>query len=257
MAAVKLAAQVTGDGPPLVILHGLFGSARNWASIARRLGDIRQVHALDLRNHGASPWAEPMAYADMADDVAAYIEGLPVAPTDLLGHSMGGKAAMVLALTRPALIGRLIVVDIAPVASRGDGFSGIVQALQGVDPAIAQRRSEVDEWLAAAIPEASLRAFLLQNLVSDEGRLRWRLNLPAIAANMPSLTGFPDLAGARYTGPTTFLAGELSDYLRPRDEPAIHRLFPAARLLEIGQAGHWPHAEQPERFLELVRQALS
>ena len=256
MVAIQLQAQAIGDGPPLVILHGLFGSARNWATIARRLADIRQVHALDLRNHGASPWAEPMTYAAMAEDVAAYVAAKRLGPCDLLGHSMGGKAAMTLALTRPELVARLIVVDIAPVDYGRDGFTRYVRAMQAVDLATAVRRSDVDRTLAAAIPEASLRAFLLQNLVSEDGQLRWRINLAAIAAAMPAITGFPDTA-ACFPGPTTFLAGEHSDYLRPRDETAIRRLFPAVRLIEIGGSGHWPHADQPDRFVALVRQALS
>jgi esterase len=257
MSTVSLHAQVVGEGEPLVILHGLFGSARNWASIARRLAEIRQVHALDLRNHGNSPWADSMSYEEMAADVAASIEGVQRGPVDLLGHSMGGKAAMVLALTRPELIRRLIIVDIAPVPYPHDeGFGRYLAAMRAIDLSRLQRRADADAALATAIPDPTLRAFLLQNLVSQHGHFRWRANLDAIGANLPAITGFPD-TGEPFTGPTTFIAGERSDYIRPRDEIAIRRLFPEARLVEIGQAGHWAHAERPDRFVELVSEALA
>jgi pimeloyl-ACP methyl ester carboxylesterase len=255
MASVALDAQVTGEGSPLVILHGLFGSARNWASIARGLGDLRQVHALDLRNHGQSPWADSMTYAEMAEDVANYIERRGLAPCEILGHSMGGKVSMVLALNRPELVERLVVVDIAPVPYVRENYGDYIQAMRAVDLSHVERRAEVEAALATAIPDASLRSFLMLNLVNDQGRLRWRLNLAAIAANMPEIIGFPEFDQA-FDGPTTFLAGELSNYIRPRDEAAIRRLFPAARLIEIGQSGHWPHADQPKPFLKLVRNAL-
>jgi pimeloyl-ACP methyl ester carboxylesterase len=255
MNAVELNALVTGEGQPLVILHGLFGSARNWGSIARALSDVRQVHALDLRNHGASPWCTSMTYPEMAADVAAYIERRGLMPCDVLGHSMGGKTAMVLALTRPELVERLIVVDIAPVAYQRDHFPDYLEAMRQADLTRLHRRADVDAVLALVIADASLRAFLLQNLVSEAGHFRWRLNLAGIAANLPTITGFPEIAD-RFEGSATFLAGERSNYIRPRDLEEMARLFPQAALLEVGQAGHWPHAEQPDRFLELVRDTL-
>ncbi len=255
MAAVELNAQVIGEGEPMVILHGLFGSARNWSSIARGLADIRQVHALDLRNHGSSPWDQAMTYEQMAEDVALYIERRGLAPSDVLGHSMGGKTAMRMALTRPELVERLIIVDIAPVGYVRESYPDYLRAMQAVDLDRAHRRADIDAILAPAIPDPSLRAFLMQNLVSEEGRFHWRLNLAGIAPNLPAIIGFPD-SRTSFDGPATFLAGERSNYIRPRDREAIERLFPQARLIEIGQAGHWPHAEQPERFLSLVRKAL-
>lgn len=256
--AIPLHAQVVGDGEPLVILHGLFGSARNWGVIARRLAGLRQVHALDARNHGASPWAETMTYTEMAGDLAGYIEAHALAPCDILGHSMGGKTAMTLALTHPGLVRRLIVADIAPVRyvhGAQDAYGSYIEAMLGLDLAIIKRRSEADAALASSIPEPSLRAFLVQNLQDGGGGFHWRINLRGIEENLENLTDFP-VAGGHFDGPTTFLTGELSNYVRPRDEPAIRRLFPAARMIEIGDAGHWPHAEQPERFLRLVTAAL-
>ena len=254
MAAVNLNAQVIGEGEPLVILHGLFGSARNWGSIARGLADIRQVHALDLRNHGASPWDAVMTYEQMAEDVADYIERRGLAPSDVLGHSMGGKTAMLMALGHPELVNRLIIVDIAPVPYVRESYPDYLHAMQAVDLERAHRRADIDATLAPAIPDPTLRAFLMQNLVSEQGRFHWRINLAGIAANLAAIVAFPDSPG-RFGGPTTFLAGERSNYIRPRDRDAIDRLFPQARMIEIGQAGHWPHAEQPERFLALVRNA--
>jgi pimeloyl-ACP methyl ester carboxylesterase len=256
MASLELNAQVTGQGQPLVVLHGLFGSARNWASIARRLADIRQVHGLDLRNHGDSPWAESMTYEDMAGDVAAYIERNDLAPCDVLGHSMGGKAAMVMASSRPQLVERLVVVDIAPVAYLGHDYRDYIAAMLSIDLDRVRRRADVEAELAPAIPDPALRAFLSQNLVGDQGKFHWRLNLAGIGRNLPAIVGFPDLASP-FPRPVTFLAGERSDYVRPRDEAAIRALFPAATIVEIGQSGHWPHAEQPEQFLKLVRAALA
>ena len=256
MTNIQLAAQVTGEGTPLIILHGLFGSGRNWGSIARALGDIRQVHALDLRNHGASAWSDGMSYELMAEDVANYIEKRGLAPCDILGHSMGGKTAMRLALTQPDLVEKLIVVDIAPVGYIRESFPEYITAMRRVDLTTTTRRAEVDAELADAIPDASLRAFLLQNLVSEHGRFQWRINLAGIAPNLPAIIDFPSHHDC-FGGPTTFLAGERSDYIRPRDEAVIRHLFPHAKLIEIGNSGHWPHAEQPERFLKLVRSALS
>ncbi|PKU24870.1 alpha/beta fold hydrolase [Telmatospirillum siberiense] len=256
MTSVNLNAQIIGEGSPLVILHGLFGSARNWGSIARGLADIRQVHALDLRNHGSSPWDPLMSYERMAEDVAAYIERRGLAPADVLGHSMGGKTAMLMALTHPELVERLIVVDIAPVSYVRESFPEYLRAMQGIDLDRLHRRADIDEALAPAIPDASLRAFLMQNLVSQDGRFHWRINLAGIGPNLPTIIAFPEVEG-HFDGPTTFLAGERSDYIRPRDTTAIERLFPRAKLIEIGETGHWPHAERPERFLSLTRDALT
>ena len=255
MTPIALQAQISGSGSPLIILHGLFGSARNWGGIARGLADLRQSHALDSRNHGASPWSDEMSYPVMAGDVVAYILRHEFAPCDVLGHSMGGKTAMVLALSRPELVERLIIVDIPPAPTEDGDHARLIQAMLGLDLNRPLRRADADTELAPAIPDPTLRAFLLQNLITDHDRFRWRLNLAGIAANLPALTGFPELNGP-FLGPTTFLAGERSDYIRPRHQSRIRQLFPNAQLVEIGDAGHWPHAERPERFLATARNAL-
>jgi esterase len=254
---VSLAASEYGAGPPLAILHGLFGSGRNWASLAKRLGEHHRVIALDLRNHGASPWAETMGYGEMADDVRASLAARGYARYALLGHSMGGKIAMLAALREGEAVARLIVADIAPVAYRLRHL-GMVRAMRGLDLAGIKRRSEAEARLAVAVPDPAERAFLLQNLVFDDGAARWRINLAAIERALPELVGFPVLAAeTRYEGPTLFIGGGRSDYLRPEHESAIRRLFPKAHIAVMPQAGHWLHAEQPQAFLDVVEPFLA
>ncbi len=257
MAAVPLAAAEYGSGPTLLILHGLFGSARNWSSVAQRLASANRGFALDARNHGASPWADTMSYADMVEDVRAFQDAHGLGRATIIGHSMGGKTAMLLALNHPTSVARLVVVDIAPVA-HPPALAAYVRAMRAVDLAGVSRRAEVDRQLAGAIPDAAERAFLLQNLVFEDGQARWRLNLPVIERFLPEISGFPDLAaGLSFAGPTLFVAGERSGYVSPADEPAIKRLFPNAQIARVPGAGHWVHAERPDAFLGLVTSFLA
>jgi esterase len=254
---VQLAATEYGDGPPVAILHGLFGSGRNWRSAAQHLAAHYRVLAFDLRNHGASPWADGMAYDAMVEDLRASLQARGLDHAALLGHSMGGKVAMLAALLYPAEVDRLIVVDVAPVPNPPN-LLGYVRAMRAVDLRGITRRSEVDALLSGAIPNATERAFLLQNLLIADGSARWRLNLEAIERDFPEISGFPYLpADTAYRGPTLFIAGARSNYLQPKDEPAIRRLFPQARIIRIEGAGHWIHAEQPDAFLRAVRPFLS
>jgi pimeloyl-ACP methyl ester carboxylesterase len=240
------------EGPPVVILHGLFGSGRNWASIAQRLAGAHQVIALDARNHGASPWAETMSYAEMAEDVLATLRARGIGRARLIGHSMGGKTAMLCALRHPAAVDRLVVVDVAP-AAHDSPFGAYIAAMRGADLAGVSRRGDVDRQLAAAVPSPAERAFLLQNLILGEGAARWRINLDALARDLPEIASFPDLPpGVSYGGPTLFVAGERSGYLGAEHEPAIRRLFPNAAIERIAGTGHWVHAEAPDAFLDLV-----
>ncbi|MDY0241120.1 MAG: alpha/beta fold hydrolase [Rhodospirillaceae bacterium] len=253
---LDLASEVTGAGAPFVVMHGLFGSSRNWGAIARQVGDLRQVHAVDLRNHGASPWDDATDYAAMAGDVAHYIEQRGLGPADVMGHSMGGKAAMMLALTRPDLVRRLIIVDIAPVTYKPDVYPGYIEAMRGADLA-HERRGEVEAELIPGVPDAGLRAFLGQNLIRDGKGFRWRLNLDALAAGLDDILGWPKQQGGHFDGPTEVLLGGKSAYVRPQDRLGMQALFPAARFETVEGAGHWAHAEQPERFLALLRRALA
>lgn len=255
MAAVTLSHQRIGDGPPLIVLHGLFGSGTNWRGVARALADCRTVHLLDARNHGASPHVAQMDYAALAGDVAAYLDDAGIASADVLGHSMGGKTAMRLALDAPARVSRLIVVDIAP-ASSGSDHLPLIDAMLAMPVQRYTRRAEADAALAATVAEPTLRAFLLQNLAAHDGGMRWRINLSAIRDAMPALLGFEPPPQRHYPGPALFVRGALSDYVRDEHLAAIRALFPAARLESIAGAGHWVHAEQPQRFVALVRHFL-
>jgi esterase len=255
--ALDLAATELGSGPPLLILHGLFGSGRNWAAIAKALAETHRVLLVDLRNHGASPWADAMSYPEMAADVLAFIRGKQLGSVALMGHSMGGKAAMLAALAEPARIARLVVVDVAPVP-REPALLPYVQAMGAIDLTRVTRRTEVDPQLAAAVPSPAERAFLLQNLVIEDGKASWRINLPVLERDMPDIAGFPeDLPAASYPAPALFVAGAKSDYIRPQDEPAIRRLFPEAEIVRIPGAGHWVHAEAPEAFVAAVKPFLA
>lgn len=250
------AAQASGS-PVLAILHGLFGSARNWASVAQRLAAHRPVIAFDMRNHGGSPWADSLDYRDLAEDVRAALQASGQHRYALLGHSMGGKAAMVAALSHPEEVERLVVVDIAPVPY-SPRHLGLVRAMRGLNLSAVTRRGEADARLAPAIQDRAERGFLLQNLVFGDGPPHWRLNLDAIEREMPKLVGWPELsAGAVYDGPTLFLAGAASDYIGPQHEPAIRALFPSADIARIDGAGHWVHAEQPDAFVATVEAFLT
>jgi esterase len=247
--AVALAHAEWGAGPPLVILHGLFGSAHNWTTIARRLGANFRVLVPDLRNHGASPWARPMDYESMAADVSSFLAAQKIEAVPIVGHSMGGKAAMVLALTEPSRVARLVVVDIAPVP-RGPVRDPMVEAMMRLDLSHMTRRAEADAALKPEIPDAAVRNFLLQNLVASDGALRWRVNLEALHQDMAKIAGFPEFpAGTVYRGLTLVLRGAASDYVDDAGLAAFPKFFPGFSLVTIPGAGHWLHAEAPDAFL--------
>ncbi len=235
--------------PPLLIVHGLFGSARNWGAIARRLSDSRLVVAADMRNHGDSPWTPTHTYPDLASDLAEVAATYP--PMDILGHSMGGKAAMMLALTAPHLVNSLLLADIAPVAYSHSQLQ-YVNAMRALPLAPLRSRSEADAGLAATVPDAAIRAFLLQSLDLKAVPPRWRLNLDVLATEMSKITGWPAIAG-QFPGPALFLSGALSAYVMPEHRAAIKALFPAARFAKLPGAGHWLHAERPREFEASVR----
>ena len=237
------------DRPALLVAHGLFGSGRNWGVMARRLADRRDVVAVDMRNHGSSPRAAHQSYDDMAQDLAEVIR--PFGQVDLLGHSMGGKAAMQLALTEGALIRRLVVADIAPVAYDHDQ-SLHIHAMRALDLAGLTTRGEADRRLQTSIPDPGLRAFFLQSLDLKADPPAWRLNLAVLAAEMPKIVGWPGTAG-RFDGPVLFLTGAESSYVGPEHRDTIRALFPAARFAKLPGAGHWLHADKPREFEDTVR----
>ncbi|AXI41202.1 alpha/beta fold hydrolase [Sulfitobacter sp. SK011] len=238
----------TDATPALIIVHGLYGSGRNWGVIAKRLSDSRPVITVDMRNHGQSPRAPTHSYPDLADDLAQVINHLNV-PVDVCGHSMGGKAAMVLALQNPTLLRRLIVADIAPVAY-GHTQQMFIDAMRAVDLTTLSRRSDAESQLAEAGVERALQSFFTQSL--DVPNKRWRLNLDVLEAEMPKIIGWPDVAG-QFDGPTLFLSGGASGYVGPQHRDHIKSLFPAARFAKLPGAGHWLHAEKPRKFEAAVR----
>jgi len=244
MSAVALNAVRQGDGPPLLIAHGLFGSARNWGAIAKRLSSDFTVTTVDMRNHGESPHTTTHGYEDMAADLAA-LDGRNL----VIGHSMGGKAAMMLALLHPELVDRLIVADIAPVIYTHTQ-TPLIDAMRAVDLSQVTTRSDADAQLTGTVPDSPVRAFLLQSL--DVKARAWRLNLDVLAAEMDRIIGFPPVSG-RFKGPTLFLSGADSDYVQPEHRPRIRELFPNARFAKIPGAGHWLHAEKPKEFEASVR----
>jgi len=234
------------DQPSLLIAHGLFGSARNWGVIAKRLSADRQVVVVDMRNHGESPWFETHTYQDMASDLALVIDG----SYDVLGHSMGGKAAMVLACENPSKVNRLIVADIAPVAYSHTQM-GPIEAMRQVALPVADRAAAKAQLAGL---EPGVDDFLLQSL--DLKAQKWRLNLDVLTRDMPEIIGFPAL-GTGFEGSCLFLSGAASDYVQPGHRAEIKRLFPAAKFAKIPGAGHWLHAEKPREFEAAVAAFLA
>ncbi len=244
-----LATQDFGTGPSnVLIVHGLFGSGRNWGAIAKRLSSDRRVTTLDMRNHGASMWTDRHDYGAMASDLAGVID----AAWDVVGHSMGGKAAMRLALTHPEKVRKLVVSDIAPVAYTHTQLD-LIDAMRAVDLSRVEKRSDADRLLAERIADPGVRAFLLQSL--DVPARRWRLNLDTLAREMDKIMGWPTVLDT-FDGPTLFLTGARSDYVQPGHRDTIKALFPKARFARIPDAGHWLHADKPREFEAAVRTFL-
>ncbi len=243
-----------GAGPPLILLHGLFGSAKNLGAIARGLAPQFRVVSLDLRNHGDSPHDAAMSYPIMADDVAETIATLGITTAVLAGHSMGGKIAMHVALAHPGLITKLAVLDIAPVTYM-HGYDDFAAAMQALPLTSSLTRSAADAALAAAIPEPTYRAFLLNNLILG-GQPRWRVGLDEIRAAMPEMLKWQDPLSAPFPNPALFLRGGNSDYLRESSHEKITALFPHVTIKTIENAAHWLHADQPKAVIAALQEFL-
>lgn len=243
-----------GDGPPFLILHGLLGASGNWHSLSRNVfAEDFSVYALDLRNHGRSPHAERLDYPSMAADVERFFQIHALREAYLMGHSMGGKVAMQLALSDPGLIKKLIVVDVAPRAYP-PYHREILDALQSIAPSSVSSRDDVEEALTERISSKPVRQFLLKNLAydSDDDRYYWQMGLDAIAENYENVNQAIE-SDRRYDGPTLFVRGENSSYIDDEEDmDEIRRLFPKARLETIAGAGHWIHADKPDAFAEVV-----
>ncbi|HXN35504.1 MAG TPA: alpha/beta fold hydrolase [Opitutaceae bacterium] len=243
-------------GPPRVILHGMLGSSRNWMTAGRELAARRRVFALDLRNHGRSPGAGAMSYEAMAGDVAAWLDARGIAAAELIGHSMGGKVAMLLACRHPERVGRLVVVDIAPRDYHWPERGAELRAMQGLDLATLGSLAQAEARIRAQVPDEATRKFLLTNLERlPEGGWRWQVNLEALVAALPALERNPLLPGDRFLGPALFIAGGNSRYVAPADNDAILRAFPGARIDVIAGCGHNPHVEAREAFVRALESA--
>jgi pimeloyl-ACP methyl ester carboxylesterase len=238
-----------GEGAPLILLHGLFGRSGNFGVVQRRMAKHGRVIALDLRNHGDSPHSDGMDYPTMAEDVHETLAARDALPATVLGHSMGGKVAMALALARPEDVAKLIVVDIAPVPSP-PRFRDIAAAMQDMPLPDGLSRAQAEAFLAPAVPDAALRSFLLQNLRFGPGA-GWRIGLDEIEAALPVIETWPNLAG-RYDGPVTFILGGKSNFVQDEDRPAVRALFPHVRFVTLKNAGHWVHADDPAGFLAVL-----
>ncbi|KAM9000387.1 protein ABHD11 [Sarcophilus harrisii] len=249
--------------PPLVFLHGLFGSKTNFQSIAKALGQQtgRKVLIVDARNHGESPHSADASYEAMSADLQALLPQLGLVPCVLIGHSMGGKTAMLLALQRPELVERLILVDISPLPTTAvSKFPSYLAAMKNIqvpkELPLSQARKVVDEQLMPVIKDLNIRQFILTNLVkASNGHFTWRVNIEALAQQMDKIMDFP-LLQKSYSGPTLFLSGANSEFIQPSHHPEMKRLFPHSQILSVPGAGHWIHADQPQDFMSNVKRFL-
>lgn len=244
--------------PPVVFLHGLFGRGRNFGFLQRDLARTRRTLALDLRNHGTSPHG-PATYQAMAEDVRETLMALGISRAVLIGHSMGGKTAMMLALLAPEMVAGLLVADIAPGQSPAAGMRGLVEGLSALPMPGTLSLSSAHQWLAPVVPDKPVRDLIIGNLAMDPGQPpRWRSGLTEIHEGLDEIMGWPALpASLRYDGPVLFIAGSRSTYISPADYPAMKHLFPNYRLEQLPDAGHWVHAEKPREFLAMTEQFLN
>jgi len=248
------------EGSPIVFCHGLFGQGRNWTAVAKALAGEHRTLLVDLPHHGRSPWSERFDYLEVAEQIGGLLAERfgPDDPVTLVGHSMGGKAAMVTALRTPELVARLCVVDIAPVDYGGsDEFAGYVEAMQGLDLGSLERRADADAAFQEAVPNRTVRDFLLQNLRREDDGWRWQVNLDVLGRDLDALSGWPAdrLEGlAPFEGPVVWVAGADSRYVSKEQDEEMRRLFPHTRKIVVKGAGHWVHSQRPEVVVEVLRQ---
>lgn len=251
-----------GQGPVVVFLHGLFGRGRNFGATARALRPELRSLLVDLPDHGASPWTEAVDYRGMADAVAQHLRAGAAAdgPVHVVGHSMGGRTAMTLALAHPELVDRLVVEDVSPTGTGEAGeFEHLLGALARLDLTRLGSLGEADRQLEQDVPQRPLRGFLLQNLRRDDsGRLAWQPNLDVLRRDLPVVTGdIPHVGGdAVFDGPVLWVAGGDSGYVTEAAEPVMRRHFPQTRKVTVKGATHWVHSQKPDVFAAVLRRFL-
>lgn len=263
---MKLHSEILGNGHPLIILHGLYGSSNNWLSHGKELSGRYEVHLVDQRNHGNSPHSDEHNYSAMEGDLLQYLDDHQIERAVLLGHSMGGKTAMFFALAHPERVSALIVVDMSPKSydSLEDAktlyHKEIFQGLRSLDLPKLKNRTEAEEQLAAYIPQPRIRKFLLKNLQrrSEDKSFYWQLNLEGLWDSLENiLEGIdPDMVSPITAFPVIFIRGEKSGYIEDGAIPLIRAIFPYAGIETIKDSGHWLHAEQPEEFMQVVNDFL-
>jgi len=268
--SVTLNFRKSGKGPPLVILHGLYGSSDNWISIARMLEGRFTIFIPDLRNHGYSPHTSTHTYQDMTDDLFQFYNDHQIIKATILGHSMGGKLAMMFAAEYPEMVSGLIVADIAPKNYNSENITFktvlehemILGLMEELNLVAVTSRKEIDYFLSDKLKESTLRQFLLKNIHRNkEGYFEWKINVPVLKYALNSITSevnsdwFEDRTPI-LNYPVTFIRGVNSDYISDQDFTELKKIYPEARLISIPDAGHWLHAEQPEKFVEAVLSAI-
>lgn len=240
--------------PPLIVLHGLLGSSRNWLGAGGELAHDWHVSALDLRNHGRSPHEDTMAYDDLVADVLAWMNARGLEKVDLMGHSMGGKVGMVLACRFPHRVNRLIVVDIAPKSYHSAGSRAEFAAMHEVNLAELKSRTEAEMKMETRVPDWAMRKFLTTNLErTDNGGWRWAINLHGITAALPTLEANPLADSDQFDGKTLFILGGKSRYVAASDHSVIRHHFPAGDIEVIPESGHNPHMQSRDEFAQLLR----
>jgi esterase len=250
MKSVDLVYEVYGDANdyPLIILHGFLASSRNWRTVAKRLSEDYLVYVLDMRNHGASPHSEQMDYPEMANDIVCFMDHLGLQNAHVLGHSMGGKIAMWLALHHSHRVNNLMVADIAPI-NYNHSFDEMIQSLKQLPLDQITNRKNAELYLTEAIPDAAFRQFLLQNLLLKDGSYCWRINLDIIQKSAHSIVAFPEYSTQHYSDKVLFIAGERSKYI---DSDAVFKSFPLAKIVTIPDTGHWLYVEAPDEFCKII-----
>ncbi|GAB4300062.1 MAG: alpha/beta fold hydrolase [Methylophaga sp.] len=252
---MKLHYQMSGEGQPLLIIHGLFGSSDNWRSMARYFSKFYRVISVDLRNHGRSPHSEEQSFTVMAQDIARLCEELNLGRVHILGHSLGGKVAMQFAANHAGSIDKLVVIDISP-RQYFSQHTPLMDAMMSLDLTRLDSRSAVDEALAGKVADKSVRQFLLMNLQMGDKGFYWRINLPVLKANYQQLMA-PVCEGQEVPVNSLFVYGSLSEYVTEDDRALIKRHFPRAKFQAIDKAGHWVHSERPQQFKRVVEDYLT